>query len=168
MMSRRPLAAATLAMVLAAAGCDGSGTPKRKDTDLLVKTQADAEQLVKTLADAVAQDVGSPLEKWKTQPAPCTDAPGPWNLSGVANVAVAPGDQVATLTRLRDAWTRQGYEITQFHLVPPDNKEGRLSARIPADQLTVTLQSTAPRTAFAIIITTPCYQPAPGEDPGNG
>jgi hypothetical protein len=173
MMSARLHAAMALAVVLVVAGCGGGGTPKRKDTDLQVKTQADAEQLAKALADSVAAAVDSPLEKWHTQPAPCDDAAGvtavdgPWNLSGFATVAVKPAEQVTTLNRLRDQWKQQGYEITEFHLVPPDNEQGTLSARSPASDLTISLASTAQGTGLAVIIATPCYRPAPGENPGN-
>jgi hypothetical protein len=163
-----------VATVLILAGCgggkDGSteGAPK-----LQVKTQAEAEREVKQTADSVATTVGSPLENWSTNPAPCENPAGivanrgPWGLTGVGNVAVKPADQVPTLTRLRDEWTRQGYKITEFHLVPPDNKQGRLAVQVPISDLRITLQSTGPGTAFSVVIATPCYQPAPGENPGS-
>lgn len=162
--------AITAAALLLVTGCT-SPAPTPKDTTLQVKTQAEAEKLVQQLADSVAAAVGSPLTDQHSTPAPCADGGGgavPWTLSGVANVAVKPADQVATLMRLHDTWKSQGYEITEFQLVPagtPD--EGSVSARVPVTELTVTVQSTGPRTGFAIIIATPCYAPAPGENPGN-
>jgi hypothetical protein len=170
-MRLRAIAALTLAG-LALASCDSGGSPKEV-TKLQVKTQADAERDVEQLAGTVATAVGSKLENWTTNPSPCENPAGvvadggPWNLSGFANIAVKPADQVPTLTRLRDEWTRQGYTVTEFHLVPPGDKQGRLAVRTPATDMTISLQSTAPGTAFAVIVSTPCYAPAPGEHPGS-
>jgi hypothetical protein len=125
------------------------------------------------VAGAAAGTVGTPLTGWKTQPAPCESAggvdatDGPWELSGVGTVAVARENQVTTLNRLRDHWIEQSYEITEFHTVPAGDTGGRVSARIPASGLSITAQSTVPRTGMAIIVDTPCYQPAEGEDPAN-
>ena len=177
-MILRRLATTAAAATLLLAGCSGggdadSGNAPKENPTVQVKTQADATQLVKALAGTVATAVGSPLEKWNTTPAPCDNAAGvtavngAWSLSGVGTVAVTPAEQVPTLTRLRDKWQHQGYQIDEFRTFPPDNKQGTLSAHVPPDDLTISLQSTAPGTALEIIIATPCYQPAPGENPGN-
>ncbi|GAB1693459.1 hypothetical protein KRM28CT15_52620 [Krasilnikovia sp. M28-CT-15] len=156
-------------------GCDGGSTPKQDNggETLEVKTQADVEKVVTALAESVAAEVGSPLQKMNFHPVLCDNAigapntDGVWSLSGIASVAVKPTDQVPMITRLRDKWTELGYEITEFRMFPPDNQRGTVSARIPSNDLSISLQSTAPGTGFAITIGTPCYKPAPGENPGN-
>jgi hypothetical protein len=173
MMLRRLGATATAATVLLAGCGHGSDDHPKEEPTLQVKTQADATQLVKTLATTVATAVGSPLEKWSTTAVPCDNAAGvtavngPWSLNGVGTVAVKPADQVPTLTRLRDQWKQQGYQIDEFRTFPPDNKQGTVSAHVPPENLTISLQSTAPGTALEVIVATPCYRPAPGENPGN-
>lgn len=67
----------------------------------------------------------------------------------------------------RDQWKQQGYEITEFRTFPPDNKTGVVTARNPDDRISIAVESTVPRTAIALLITTPCYEPAPGEHPGS-
>ena len=181
MTVRHQFAAATLVIAVLLAGCTGGAptatrttrTPEPKDSAMQVRKQADVEQQAKSFADALATEVGNPLEQWKTQPAPCestggADATsGPWTLSGFATIAVKPADQVATLTRLRDQWQRRGYQITEFRTIPPDNKLGTLSARVPTEDLTVSMESTTPGTALSVIVASGCYAPAPGENPGG-
>ena len=154
-------------------GAGGNDSQASKGTkEISIKPQAEVEKLVKSYADATASAIGNPLTKWSTIAAPCEDANGElatdgrWNMTGHANIAVARAQQLTMLTRLRDQWKQQGYEVTEFRTFPPNGELGAVSVRNPEDGISVSLESTAPGTAFALLIATPCYRPAPGETPG--
>lgn len=138
-----------------------------------IKHRAEVEKLVKSYADATASAIGKPLTKWSTIAVPCEDpngdlaTDGRWNMTGHANIAVERAQQIKMLTRLRDQWKQQGYEVTEFRTFPPDDELGTVAVNNPEDGISVSLESTAPGTAFALLIATPCYRPAPGETPGN-
>ena len=170
-----------LALLWSLTGCTGSPSDNRpsdnrpsgnpKETPLATRKQADVAATLKTYGQATATLLGAPLENWATAPAPCegpggaltTD--GRFDMTGNANIAVPAGQHIASLQKLRDQWKQQGYEITEYRTFPPDNTRGTVSARNPADNITISAQSTAPPQAFALLIATPCYHPAPGETP---
>ncbi|WP_155123730.1 MULTISPECIES: hypothetical protein [unclassified Actinoplanes] len=146
----------------------------KKDQQMQVMKRTDAENLAKKLAEQVASLVGKPLTGWRTSSAACenTDgvvaSDGRWDLSTGGNVEVARDDQVATLNKIRDDWTSRGYQITEFHLLPDGDTGGSTSALVPESGLTISVQSTVPRTGIAIIVVTPCYKPAGNENPARG
>jgi hypothetical protein len=172
--TRRRVATAAVVVLLAATGCSGGkNTPGGKESPLPTKPEAEITQLVKSYADTAAAAVGGPLQKWETVAAPCegrngeTATDGRWNLTGHANIPLARDQHVTVLTRLRDQWKQQGYEINEFRTFPPDNKTGALTARNPQDHISISLESDAPGTSFTLLIATPCYKPAPGEHPAG-
>lgn len=172
MAARCRLLSAVATVLLVASGCSG-GPGDKEDRPLQTMHKADAVRMVKTYAETIASTLSSRVENWSTVSVPCemrggdlaTD--GRWRLSGHAQIRVPEDQHAGTLHRLRDLWTAQDYEITEFRLFPPDKKQGRIIASNPADGVSVSLQSTEPPQAFAVLILTPCYQPASGEHPGE-
>jgi hypothetical protein len=165
-MNRRT-AAAVLAVFIALGpgGCGG------KEEPLQTRSRAQVESMLRSYGDAVAQIVGGPLQNWAAVPAPCEGGNGElttdgrFDMTGNANIPLAGDQYPATLQRLRDRWQQQGYEIQDFRTLPPPDHGGIVSMRNPADGVTMTVQSTVAGTSLAVIIATPCYQPAPGEHP---
>jgi hypothetical protein len=161
-----------VSVLLAATGCSGD-SDKMEDRPLQTMREADVVQLVKAYADSTAATLGGRLENWSTVSMPCQGAGGDlttdgrWTLSGHAQIRVPEDRHAVTLRRLRDLWTGQGYRITEFRTFPPDNRQGRLIGSNPADGVSISLQSTTPPQAFAVLILTPCYKPAAGEHPAT-
>jgi hypothetical protein len=78
--------------------------------------------------------------------------------AGHYQIAPIPEDQqLLTLRRLRGQWQQQGYTIKQDRVFP-DGKTGELGVENPADEFEIHLESTEPPTAFALSISSPCYQ----------
>ncbi|WP_436529460.1 hypothetical protein [Actinoplanes sp. HUAS TT8] len=187
-MTRRLLALLLFGAILPLSACSGGdesapgGTPssgpaasaREGDEQVQVMKRRDAEKMLRELADQAAGVVGRPLNDWDVGAAPCENAAGVlatdghWVLSGAGGVGeVAPEKQIAMLNRLRDSWIGFGYEIDEFRLLPDGGTGGRVSARVPGSDLSVTVQSTVKRTGMAVLVGSPCYLPAPGEDPAN-
>jgi hypothetical protein len=172
--TRRWLAALpVLVAVIATTACTSSSPPK-ENKPVQTETKAAAVSRAESYAQNAAISAGSTVQNWQTASAPCegrggevaTD--GRWNLTASANVPLAKDQHATVLQRLRDQWQQQGYEIKDFRTIPPDNQQAVLSARNPTDGISITISSTAPpSTALAVIVGTPCYKPAPGEDPTN-
>jgi hypothetical protein len=157
-----------MTVLLAATACSS-----KEEKPMLTKRQADVVAMLKSYGDSAATTVGAPLEKWETLAAPCEGSNGDlstdgrFQMTGHANIMLPEDQHAATLQRLHDQWQKLGYQITEFRLFPPDNRTGAVSARNPADDVGISLQSTVPSTAFALLIATPCYKPAPGEHPAG-
>lgn len=163
------------AAVIFLGGCTGDKeTPLGdKEAPLPVKTKAEVEQMVRADADAIAAVTGGTLDNYRTSTTSCdtTDGAfsndGTWNLAGFA-AALLPSDQhVAALSALRDRWQAEGWTITEDRTFS-DGISGALSGRNPATGITVSVTSSNPPKQLGIIIGSPCYRPAPGEDPANG
>jgi hypothetical protein len=178
---RTSAAAAALAATLSLTACTGShaapsGHPTSspsQDRPLQTKHQAEVTAALKNYGDQLATAVGAPLQNWDSVPAPCQNADGVtatdgrFDMTGNANILVPADQHIAVLTRIRELWKQQGYKITEFRTFPPDNKAGTVSAINPDDDITLSLESDAPRTSFAVLIATPCYRAAPGEHPAG-
>ena len=109
--------------------------------------RAEVADLLRTHAERVSASVGAPLVGWTVLPAPCEGHDGRWNLSGHAQLPLPATEHAAALARLRDAWTRLGYVVS----------DGATSALSPDDQVVVSVQSTRPATALALLLLSPCY-----------
>ncbi len=153
---------------------DAGPIAREGGNEVQVMKRRDAEKNLRDVADQTAGILEMPLSDWDVSASPCENAAGElatdgrWVLSGAGGVGtVAPENQIAMLNRLRDRWTGLGYEITVFHLLPDGGTGGSVSAYVPGSGVAVTVQSTVKRTGMAIIVDSPCYLPAPGEDPAN-
>jgi hypothetical protein len=62
-----------------------------------------------------------------------------------------------TLARLRDQWKQQGYTVTDDRTFP-DGKSGTVVVRSPGDDVRIRVESSSPPVAFALMISTPCYE----------
>ena len=107
-------------------------------------------ELLRMHADRVAASVGVPLLGWAVLAAPCEGHDNRWNLSGHAQLPLDEAEHPAALARLRDAWSRLGHEVNGSSALSPD------------DQIVISVQSTRPPTALALLLLSPCY-PAGGE-----
>lgn len=157
--------AIVLAMLLVA-GCGDEGTTVE------AKPRAEVETTVRAQADAVAATAGVALQGWRANSAPC-DTPdgniaddGRWNLTGFAAIPLAADQHVATLRKLKEQWQAGGWRISDDRTLP-DGVRGSLSGVAPGTGLSVSITSSDPPKQLALIIASPCYRPADGEDPAN-
>jgi hypothetical protein len=154
------LAALLLALVLTACTDKAQGEPP-----LQTMTEAQARALVQSYADAAAASVSSELANYTASKAACqgrngeTAADGRFDVAAVAQIPLAADQHVATLQRIHDDWAAKGYEITD-HRTFSDGTSGVVAARNPADRIQISLESTVPPTALALMVVTPCYLPA--------
>jgi hypothetical protein len=164
--------APVLAALIAVTACT-SNSPKKEDKPVQAKPEAEVVSLAQSYAQNAATSVGSTVQNWQTASAPCAGGGGEvatdgrWSLTAGANIPLPKDQHATTLQKLRDQWQQQGYEIKDFRTIPPDNQEAVLSARNPADGISITLSSAGTGTALAVVLGSPCYKPAPGEDPAN-
>jgi hypothetical protein len=165
------LLAATSAIAVAFGSAACSHAVKEKP--VVTKSESEAVSLLKTYGDQTAAAIGVPLADWSTVPAPCEGADGVlatdgrFDVTGNAQITLPEDQHVATLQKLRELWQSQGFEVTDDRTFAPDHKRGTVSVRNPADGISVSIQSTGPGTAFALLIATPCYKPVAGEHPGQ-
>lgn len=158
-----------IAGLLLLAGCIGNAI---KEAQLEAKSKGEVVQAVRIRAQAVADIVGKPLDRWETSTAPCVGqrgeiaGDGRWDFAAFANISVPADEQINTLSRIRSMWEQQGYEITVDKTLP-DEPGGVLSTRDPETGITMTISTTKDGEHLALTIATPCYMPVPGEDPAN-
>jgi hypothetical protein len=149
--------------VLCAALIVATGCVSKKEEDVKQVSHADARTLVETYAQQVATTIGNDQDNdLEVLPNPCDGKRGElsdtvYSMTGHAQIPVPEAEQLPTLARLRDQWTQQGYTITEDRTFP-DGTRGTLVARTPTDDVRIRVQSTNPAVAFALMISTPCYQ----------
>ncbi len=149
--AHRVIACLTLA-ALTLTGCTGANVE--------TKTEADATTLVQQRAEQIATLIGSPLEEPATNAAGCTGKLGEtsdnvFSVQGAYQIPVPTEQQLTTLARLRDAWKANGYTITDDRTV--GTTEGVLAAKT-RDGYDMSVESTRPPTAFALLIHSPCFR----------
>jgi hypothetical protein len=76
---------------------------------------------------------------------------------GVTVAPVPEEQQLPTLRRLREHWQQQGYTITTDRVFSA-GRRGEVDMENPADEFQVSVISTEPPTAFAVRISSPCYE----------
>jgi len=158
---RRALAALLMVGALALAGCTS-----QKEKPMQVKTQAQAETLVRGHADAVAAMLGVKAADHETgvKPSPCQGKGGEvakdgrFYMQGNYQLPLPAGEHPRVLAALRDQWQRDGYQIKEFRMF--NETEGTVAAESPADEVQISAESTRPATALAVLILTPCYLPS--------
>ncbi|SDT70386.1 hypothetical protein [Actinoplanes derwentensis] len=174
-VKRRHIAIPALALITAltlAAGCS-TNDPTDKDEPLQTAILAEITQQVTADADNVAGAAGTELINWKTTPTPCMGANGEfadddrWYLTAGGNLKVAPPDQAAALQRIKASLEEQGWEITDNSTFA-DGTRGNLDATNPTTRHVATITTTMDLQHVTVSISSPCYMPAPGENPLKG
>lgn len=130
---------------------------------MIAKSQMDAEAQVREYAQAVAAVLGVRADEFETgvKPAPCQGkngelaGDGRYYMQGNYQLPLATDRHTAVLAELRDLWARQGYRIKEFRMF--NATEGTVAAEDPQDQVQISVESTRPATALALLILTPCY-----------
>lgn len=146
-------------------------SPQETPLDVVpVMPERDAQELLRTHAQRVAEIAGSRLERWTTVAAPCEEPDGRfvgngfWQLSGHARIPVPPGEHLAVLHRLRERWAALGHAVGDVRAYL-DGVAGGVSGTDPSDRVSISLESGDPPQWLALLALTPCYRPAPGENP---
>lgn len=127
-------------------------------------TPEQASQLVRAYATGIATTVGADArdtEKGVNVLACENDRgefadDGRFYIHGVWQIPLPAGEQAATLARLHDGWAAQGLQITKFEMYGRD--EGVVMAENPLDGAQLTVTSTEPPTAVAVVILSACYR----------
>jgi hypothetical protein len=123
----------------------------------------DVKAKVQEAADQVATTIGANLTNPAVSPATCELPAGGeeddavFYVQGAYQIPVAPQQQVPTLAKLRDQYKQQGYTIKDDR-TGAENNTGTLTVVAPDDSFTISVQSTSPPQAVALIIHTPCYR----------
>lgn len=135
-----------------------------------VMREQDAEQLLLAHAQRIAEVVGAPLERWTTVATPGEEpdgepiAGGVWQLTGHARMPLPAAGQLAALHRLHDWWVALGNPVYEVN-VYPDQVGGSVQATDRQDRVAMLVQSPQPPDWLALIVMSPCYLPAPDEEP---
>jgi pimeloyl-ACP methyl ester carboxylesterase len=145
-------------------GCTGGGG---NDVDIIKQVSpAEATRIAYEYADRVVALTGGERGPANREPhtGPCEGRRGEFServYYAYFNFHVAPipeDQQLPTLRRLREHWQQQGYTIKRDRVFP-DSRTGELAVENPADGYEVSLEGTEPPTAFAVSVSSPCYQP---------
>jgi hypothetical protein len=155
-------AAALIATAVLLTGCSG---PDDKEPPVRVMTEQQATEHVRAYAAVIATLAGTDPAATETRisPTPCEGKNGElaedgrYYMQGNWQMPLAPQQQAATLTGLRDTFTAKGYEIKRFQLFKEN--EGVVIAENPADGVQITAESTIPPTALAVVVITDCLMP---------
>lgn len=159
-----------LAVALILIASCSTGAPTDKDEPLQTAVFAEVTQQITGDADRVAEAAGTELINWRANPAPCTGRNGEfadddrWYLGAGGNLKVDPADQLATLQRVRAALESQGWEVTDDGTFA-EGTRGSLEVTNPATRHSASLVTTMDLQHVAVSISSPCYMPAPGENP---
>jgi hypothetical protein len=127
--------------------------------------RAEAKQIADDYADRTVAMIGGDAKLVEPEHAtpPCEGPGGNTNdtvyyAAGHYQIAPIPEDQqLPTLQRLREQWQRQGYTI-KGDRVFSNGRRGELKVMNPADEFEIVVITTEPPTAFALSISSPCYQ----------
>lgn len=149
-------------IALMTTGCIGEGD-KVKDLPKVPRTEA--LRMVDDYANRTVALLGgeAKLENPGSAMPPCEGPDGEttetvYYAAGHYQIAPVPEElQLATLRRLRDQFRQQGYTIKRDRVFP-DGKTGELAVISPTDEFEIHLESTDPPTAFALMVSSPCYQ----------
>ena len=126
-------------------------------------TVDDVKAKVQQAADQVAATIGAGLTNPAVSPATCEAPAGGkeddkvFYVQGAYQIPVAPEQQVPTLAKLRDQYKQQGYTVKDDRTAA-DTNTGTLTVVAPDDTFTISVQSTSPPQAVALLIHTPCYR----------
>lgn len=143
------------------AGCNAKG----KEPQMRVLSKQEATEQVRSYARTLAASFGASADQAETRvsDSPCQGRGGEvaedgrFYVQGNYQMPLEPGEHPRVLSQLRDSWEQQGYTIKEFRMF--NATEGTVSVENPTDEMQISLQSTRPPQALAVIIITPCYMP---------
>ncbi len=153
--------AQTLGSLLVAASLIASCSTEKEP--MPPKTHAEATQQVREYAQTVAAAIGlGGVAEYETgvSASPCrgpndeTAGDGRFYVQGNYQLPLTV-DHERVLASLHDSWRAQGWAIKAFRMFTED--EGTVSAENPSDNIQISVESTRPPTALALLILTPCY-----------
>ncbi|MGK5444586.1 hypothetical protein ACSNN7_22565 [Micromonospora sp. URMC 105] len=161
-MKTRTRACLAAVLVIATATACSPGEKKEQPTDMKSASEAEITGQVNQYANQVAALVGNPLFNPATSSAPCSGRGGELDekirtVQGAYNVNLAAGRHVDTLARIREQWRAQGWTITE-DVTSSNGREGALAAKTTPDGYSLSLTSTSPPTALALLVNSPCYR----------
>jgi hypothetical protein len=161
-MSRSRIAMCLVALGLLG-GCTGGGGNNVDNVKTVPRTEA--MTIARDYAERVVTVTGGELGAADREPhtAPCEGRRG--ELSETIyyaffnfNIAPIPAErQLPTLQRLREHWQQQGYTIKRERELSGGSR-GEVAVENPADEYEIRVISTEPPTAFAVRVSSPCYQ----------
>jgi hypothetical protein len=116
-----------------------------------------AGRSVRALADSIAADLGSPLDRWEMKRQPCSvdDAEsGSWMLLGSGTVSVPVGEQMKAVDRLLPVWEQRGYIVTERR--NPVEDLGEVSVVTPDGALSFDLGTGSSGPSVSLMVGTVC------------
>lgn len=95
-------------------------------------------------------------ENWRGEPA----RDGRFYIHGIWQMPLPAAKHSATLERLRESWAAQGYIIKRLKMFNDiEGSTGSITVENPSDQVELSVMSTAPPSAVAVMIMSACYRP---------
>jgi hypothetical protein len=82
---------------------------------------------------------------------------GRFYIHGVWQMPLPADKHPSTLERLRESWAAQGYIIKGFKM--SDDIRGSVVAENPSDEVELSVVSTVPPSAVAVMVMSACYRP---------
>ncbi|MDI6106011.1 hypothetical protein QLQ12_46345 [Actinoplanes sp. NEAU-A12] len=164
---------AVVLLALAATAACTSGDTQGKDAPLETKKRADVEAQARQQADAMAALMGGTVAEWEVNTKPCLGQGGEtaddarWSMSAFGVVKLPEDKHLQALKAVHDTGTSQNWEITEYRTLS-DGRTGVFAARDPQSRFSISLASSKPAIQIVVTLGSPCFQPAPGEDPANG
>ncbi|GAA3384687.1 hypothetical protein [Cryptosporangium minutisporangium] len=155
--------ALSLAAVLAA--CSHSPDPA-EEHPLPTRDPADARVAIAALAGELHQQIAPTgkftkvgvSEIWCEDPQGNASEEGPYSIRGVYQVFLPADQHRSVLTRLGQEWKAAGWTDVTYSTFGAEGVKANLKGTRPSDEVTVTLTSGDPPIAFALGISTPCYE----------
>jgi hypothetical protein len=162
-----------IAALIALPGCGGANKDPTEGKQMVaVASLTDVQRQVREQANTVLADLGLPPPSTAPDigPAPCSDAGGSaddgrFYVAGAWQVPLPSAQQIATLRRVRDTWQAKGYEITDYRELP-SGVEVVLAAGNPTNGYSLSLITTSPPIAVAMLVSSPCMKSPDGKYPG--
>ncbi|MDG4788669.1 hypothetical protein O7626_22545 [Micromonospora sp. WMMD1102] len=167
-IGRRPMAATMAALVIATIGCGGEAKRSTGPTHIALPTLRASTGAY--AAGSVATFATLP-DATRLGPVPCDDPGGDladdgrYQVSGSWQVPLPPGRHRATFRQLREDWQARAIEITEYRELP-DGVKVSLAGRDPAAGFSLSLTSTQPPDAVALLVVSSCVISPDGRYPG--
>jgi hypothetical protein len=146
----------TAAVLVTLSGCGTFGD------DVESKNKDDVKAVVRQQAATVAGMVRSGnLQEKVVGDYPCTGKLGESNdrvytVQGIFGIPLAADQQVATINRIRETWTAQGWTVTGE--ITNDPRRGNVTFRTKPDDYSIQLLTAPGLDMLNVSINSPCYE----------